>query len=165
MRGFLELGKQTRGGAVTDFIVGLGSRGDVLFGAAKPNRFRLGPAYELRTVDFYSAEGALGASMLIPLGVVDLPIVVTGLGGYAVRRRGPETPMGIGVISWGWRGYNYHSAYGWALNIFFSGRKSLSGTEVVELTGGVECDLQFLTILPLLAIRNAMGGKDPHEAE
>src|SRR5687768_17225712 len=124
MRGFLEFGKQTRGGGdVTDFIVGLGSRGDILFGAAKPNRFRIGPAYELRTVDFFSIEGAAGGSMLIPLGVTDLPIVLTGLGGYAVRREGPETPMGIGIISWGWRGYNYHSAYGWALNVFFSGRK------------------------------------------
>jgi len=73
--------------------------------------------------------------------------------------------MGIGIISWGWRGYNYHGAYGWALNVFFSDRKSLSGTEVVEFTGGVECDLQIIVVAPLLAARNALWGKDPFESE
>lgn len=164
LRGFMEFGKQ-RKGDLSEFIFGIGTRGDVLFGAAKPNRFRIGPAYELRTVDFYSAEGAGGASMLIPLGIVDLPIVLTGLGGYAVRRRGPETPMAIGVASWGWRGYNYSSSYGWALNLFFSARKSLGDRDVVEFTGGIECDLQIVLGVPALAIKNALTGKDPHESE
>ena len=162
LRNFLDLGQRKTSGD-DEFVVGLGYRGDVMFGAPRPRAFRMGPAFELRTTEFRTAEGALGAGVLIPLPG-DLPIGLTGLLGAAVRKGDqPDGLVGIGTVTWGYRGYNYHSWYGYGLNLFFSGRKHLGDETLVELTGGIEVDVAFTTLIPARAIVQFFRGGDPHE--
>jgi len=157
----LEVGK--RKAEIGDSVIfGAGLRGDVMFGAPKPRAFRIGPAFELRSIDFETAEAAVGGGLLIPMPG-DFPFGLTGLVGYATRSRAPDAPVGIGTLTWGYRGYNFHHWYGYGLNLFVSARRDLSGPDIVEITGGVEIDVLFTTIIPLLAIRNWVTGGDPHE--
>lgn len=160
VRGELEVGKRK---ATDDSVIfGAGLRGDWMFGAPKPRAFRLGPAFELRSVDFETAEAAAGAGILIPMPG-DFPFGLSGLVGYAARNRAADAPVGIGTLTWGYRGYNYHHWYGYGLNLFVSARKDLSGPDIAEFTGGIEIDVMFTTIIPLLAIRNWAKGGDPDE--
>jgi len=160
VRGELEVGKRK---ATDDSVIfGAGLRGDWMFGAPKPRSFRLGPAFELRSVDFETLEAGAGAGILIPMPG-DFPFGLSGLVGYAARKRAPDAPVGIGTLTWGYRGYNYHHWYGYGLNLFVSARKDLSGPDIAEFTGGIEIDVMFTTIIPLLAIRNWAKGGDPDE--
>lgn len=163
LRNTLELGQRRRDGG-DEFIIGTGLRADLMFGAPRPRAFRIGPALELRTMEFKTAEAALGAGILIPLPG-DLPIGLTGLLGTALRKGDrPDGLVGIGTVTWGYRGYNYHGWYGYGLNLFFSGRKHLGDEQLVELTGGVEIDFLFTTIVPSTAIWSFLKRRDPHEA-
>lgn len=157
----LEIGKR-KADAGNEVIVGLGVRADVMYGAPKPRAFRLGPALELRTVDFKSLEAAAGGGILIPLPG-DCPIGLYGLIGAAARKGAPDGMVGIGTVTWGFRGYNYHSWYSYGLNLFFSGRKQIGDEYLVEFTGGVEIDMTFTTLIPLMAIKNYITGGDPFE--
>lgn len=160
IRAELEVGKRK---AEDDSVIfGAGLRGEWMFGAPKPRAFRLGPAFELRSVDFETAEAAVGGGILIPMPG-DFPFGLTGLVGYTARSRAPDAPVGIGTLTWGYRGYNYHHWYGYGLNLFVSARKDLSGPDIAEFTGGVEIDVLFTTIIPLLAIRSWVKGGDPNE--
>lgn len=160
-RNFLEFGKR-KADAGDQFIVGLGFKADLMFGAPKPRAFRIGPAVELRTVDFASLEAAAGGGILIPLPG-DCPIGLYGMIGAAARKNAPDGMVGIGTVTWGFRGYNYHSWYGYALNLYGSGRKHIGDEDLVEWTGGVEVDITFTTLVPLMAIRNFITGGDPYE--
>ncbi len=161
VRNTLEVGK--RKVEVGDSVIfGTGLRGELMWGKPKPRSFRIGPGFELRTVDFQTAEAAVGAGLLIPMPG-DFPFGLTGLVGYAARNRGPDAPVGIGTLSWGYRGYNYHHWYGFGLNLFVSARRDLSGQDLTEITGGIEIDVMFTTLIPLMFIRTWVTGGDPNE--
>lgn len=132
-------------------------RGDAMFGAARPRAFRIGPAFEIRTTDFFTIEGAAGGGILIPMPG-DFPFGLTGLVGYAHRRTAPDGAVGIGTVTWGYRGYNYHSWYGYGLNLFVRGSKNLTGEDVLEITGGIEVDLMFTTVVPFMAMIDFFSG-------
>ena len=161
LRSQLELGQRNLDDGKREFLIGGGVRGDAMFGAARPRAFRIGPAFELRTMAFETLEGAIGAGVLIPMPG-DCPIGLTGLLGSAVRKgEKPDGLVGIGTVTWGFRGYNYNSWYGYGLNLFFSGRKHLGDEHLVELTGGLEVDVVFTTIIPGRAIAMFLKGGDP----
>lgn len=162
IRNTFELGLRDRG-TKNEVAWGAGFRGDAMFGAAKPKSFRIGPAFELRTMEFRSAEAALGAGILIPMPG-DCPIGVSGAIGHAIRKGDrPDGLIGIGTATWGFRGYNYHSWYGYGLNLFFSGRKHLGDETLIEFTGGLEIDVAFTTIIPARGILTFIKGGDPYE--
>jgi len=154
---------KTRPGLSADeLVVAVGLRADVMFGPARAGAFRIGPAVEFRTTDFYTLEAAAGAGMLIP--VLDAyPIGLYGMIGAAARKEAPDGAVGIGTITWGFRGYNYKNWYSYGLNLFFSGRKHLGEQPFNELTGGIEIDMQFTTIIPAAAIYTLIKGGDPYE--
>jgi hypothetical protein len=145
-----------------DVVFTSGLRSELMFGKPEPRAFRFGPALELRTADFLTLEGAVGAGVLLPMPG-DFPFGLTGLLGYASRRRAPDGPVAIATATWGYRGYNYHHWYGYGLNVFVSGRRDLTGDDLYEITGGIEIDVMFTTIIPLLFIRTAIRGEDPDE--
>lgn len=163
-RTYLEAGKRTAD-VGDEFIVGLGARADVMFGRAKPKQFRIGPVLELRTVDFYSLEAAAGGGFLIPTPG-ETAFGLYGMLGAAARTEGPDGMMGIGLVTWGFRGYPYNHWYGYGLNLYASGRKLVNHDEsLIEWTGGVEVDIQFTVLVPMLAIYNFISGGDPYEEE
>jgi hypothetical protein len=144
-----------------DVVFETALRSEALFGPPRHRTFRIGPALEFRTLDFQSIEASGGLGMLIPTG--DFAFVLTGLAGYAERKRAPDGAVGTGTLSWGYRGYNYHGIYGWGLHLYTSARHSLTGPDVLEVTGGVEIDVMFTTIIPALAIKNMFSSGDPHQ--
>jgi hypothetical protein len=160
VRNFFGVGKRNSD-AGGDVIFPGGWRGEAMFGPPRHRAFRFGPAFELATTDFRTLEAALGLGVLIPTG--DFAFNLNGLIGYAGRKRAPDGAVGIGTLSWGYRGYNYHSWYGYGLAAYVSARHSLTGGDVVEITGGVEIDILFTTIIPVLFIKNLFTSDDPHE--
>ena len=141
LRNILGVGKRTTD-AGGDVIFPAGFRGEAMFGPPRHRTFRFGPALELATTDFRSLEAALGAGVLIPTG--DFAFNLNGLVGYAWRKNAPEGLMGIGTLTWGYRGYNYHSWYGYGLAAFVSARPSITGDDV-------------------LFIKNLFTSDDPHQ--
>jgi hypothetical protein len=166
VRPFLEFGKRfvdKPGVNLDEGIIGLLGRADAMFGAPKPRSFRIGPVLEARTVDFASMELGAGAGILIPFPG-DCPIGVSGLITGATRKDVTDTLNAAGILTWGFRGYNYHHWYGYALNAFGSVRKNITGNyDVLEVSGGVEIDIQFVTVIPFMFIKNLIGAEDPHK--
>ncbi len=163
-RGGLGFG-QRKWNDKSEFITSLSLTGDMLWGPAKPRSFRFGPAMEGRTTDFFTLEGAGGFTLLVPLPW-SMSFTGTGLIGLAHRREAPDGWMGIGTATLGYRSYNYHGWYGYGLDVFFSARKQLNGSyDFMEYTAGVEVDMLFVFVVPVLAIRNWLNKSDPHEDE
>ena len=161
-RNMLEIGKRsaTSGDKV---IAAVGLRTDVTFGRAKPNAFRIGPAFEFRTANFQTLEAAAGGAILIPT-IGECPLGLYGLFGAAARKHAPDGAVGIGTVTWGFRSYAYNENwYGYGLNLFASYRKSLTPEALSEITGGIEVDLMFTTLIPAAAILNFIKGGDPYE--
>src|SRR5690606_10625610 len=126
----LSLGAGKRFADIEDEVgFDTGLRAEAMFGAPRHRSFRIGPALEVRTLDFATIEAGLGAGMLVPTG--DFALGVVGLVGYAERKGAPDGLMAIGNLSWGYRGYNYHSSYGWGLHVYASARKNLTGGDVL----------------------------------
>lgn len=138
-----------------------GVRAEAMFGPPRHRSFRVGPALEVRTLDFATIEAGAGAGVLVPTG--DFALGIVGLLEYAARKVAPDGLLAVGTLSWGYRGYNYHSAYGWGLHLYASARKSITGDDVLEFTGGVEIDFMFIAVVPALAIKNLFTKDDPHE--
>jgi hypothetical protein len=161
-RTFLEVGKRNADSGDMIFA-GLGLVADTTFGKAKPKAFRIGPAIELRTVNFGTLEAAAGATMLLPLPG-ELYIGLYGLAGAAARKKAPDGLTGIGKVTFGFRAYPYDTWYGYGLNVYGSGRKAINSDEsLVEWSGGVEVDIEFTIITPLLFMRNILTAHDPYE--
>jgi len=160
-RNMLEIGKRTAR-VEDELVVAVGLRADVMFGPARAGAFRIGPAVEFRTADFWTLEAAAGAGMLIPI-LDAYPIGLYGLFGAATRKHAPDGAVGIGTVTWGFRGYNYKGWYAYGLNLFVTGRKHLGDEPLNEITGGVEIDMQFTTLIPAAAIYNYITGGDPYE--
>lgn len=161
-RTFLGVGKRDADSGDKIFA-DLGLVADVTFGRAKPKAFRIGPAIELRTANFQTLEAAVGPAVLLPLPG-ELYIGLYGLVGAAARKKAPDGMTGIGKVTFGFRAYPYNSWYGYGLNFFGSGRKALNTDEnLVEWSGGVEVDVEFTVVTPLLFMRNIFTAHDPYE--
>ncbi|MDB4989491.1 MAG: hypothetical protein JWN04_4669 [Myxococcaceae bacterium] len=161
-RNELEFGKRTAASG-DKFIVAVGLRADVTFGRAKPGQFRLGPAVEFRTANFHSLEAAAGGCVLVPTGG-ETTLGLYGLFGAATRIHAPDGPVAIGTVTWGYRSYAYNENwYGYGLNLFGSYREHIGTEPLHEITGGLEVDMMFTTLIPIAAIANFFSSDDPYE--
>ncbi len=163
-RTYLGMGHRTADSG-DKLFADLGLVADVTFGRAKPKAFRVGPAIELRTVNFQTLEAAVGPAILLPLPG-ELYFGLYPMIGAAVRKNAPDGMTGIGKVTFGFRAYPYNSWYGYGLNFFGSGRKALNTAKndgLVEWAGGVEVDIEFTVITPLLFMKNLITAHDPYE--
>ena len=146
----------------TEAIFELGVRTELLFGPAKFGSFRIGPAIDLRTSDFVTAEAAGGLAVMLPIATAS-PLVLTAGAGWASRPGTADGAFALGTLAWGYRSYNHHAAYGYALQIYASGRLGLDDTARWEITGGVEIDLVFLVAIPAIFLWELLTEGDPDE--
>lgn len=144
---------------------------EVLFGPRLADAVRVGPSLELRTNDFTTAEVALGGSVLLPVAS-GLPIVLTAALGYASRRdddlagaevEGADGAFGFARVAFGYRPYNFLSRYSYGLQLYVDARRSVTGPERWELGGGIEVDLEFAFVIPVLFVVTWPSGGDPDE--
>lgn len=144
----------------------LGARLDVLVGDDRPARVRLGPAMDLRTATFATFEGALGLSIVLPLGM-DFVLGGSLLAGAAARLPGPEGPrdgaIAILTVRGGYQPYDHFDAYSMGLHLYASGRWGFYGQETWEVTAGIEIDLELIFVTPVRFILLATSGGDPDE--
>ena len=123
-------------------------RVEALFGAPGDEHVRIGPALDLRTARFDTAEAAGGVSLLLPV-FRGSPIVLTAAAGYAKRRDPmPDGPIFVGTFAWGYRSYDFHGAYGLGLQVFVTSRVALDDPARWEITAGIEIDLEAMIAIP-----------------
>ena len=169
----------TGGGAA--FVRGLPTDGlfdahlvaDLSFGPRLADTVRVGPSLELRTNDLTTAEVTLGGSVLLPV-VPALPLVLTVALGYASRRDdgtaagaldGADGALALARAAFGYRPYNYLSRYGYGLQLYVDLRRSVTGPERWEVSGGLEADLEFVFVIPVLFVVTWLRGGDPDEPD
>lgn len=150
------------------FLGELHLRADFLWGLPGDRSVRYGPAIEVRSANFSTIEGAAGGMLLIPTHP-GWPLQFTAMFGYAGRFRSfgehsPHAPIFVGTAAFGYRSYNFHSRYGYAINVFASTRTDLIGRGL-EVTGGIELDLAFPTVIPARMIKMSRNKRDPDEPE
>jgi hypothetical protein len=141
-------------------------RADWLWGRPSDRSVRIGPALELRTSNYATLEGAAGGTLLLPMHP-GWPLQLSTLFGYAGRFRnyGESAAVFVGTAAFGYRSYNYHGRYGLGINFYATTRVDLHGTGGLEVTGGVEFDLQLGLLIPALMIKTAANKGDPDEPE
>ena len=140
-------------------------RMEVLFGAPGDEHARIGPALDLRTAEFDTAEAALGAAVLLPIAR-GYPITLTAALGWAVRRDPVQDgAIFVGTIGWGYRSYNFHAPYQIGLNVFVTSRVHLDDPSRWEITAGIEIDLEVLVAIPAMFIVNLFRRGEPDELE
>lgn len=141
-------------------------RADWLWGRPSDRSVRVGPALELRTADFSTLDGAAGGTLLLPMHP-GWPLQLSTLFGYSGRFRnyGESAPVFVGTAAFGYRSYNYHGRYGLGINFYATTRVDLHGTRGLEVTGGIEFDLQLGLLIPALMIKTAANKGDPDEPE
>lgn len=156
----------TIGSLDRDFILENGIRADFLWGKPGDEHFRIGPAVDLRTAGFHSVEAGAGGSILLPV-FRGYPIVLTVTAGYALRRAslGGDGFFLSNTVAWGYRSYNWHSRYGVGFNAFVSTRHHLDQRQAVEVTGGIELDVELAIGIPARALIMLFRGRDPDEPE
>lgn len=137
-------------------------RAEALFGPAGPDVVRVGPALDFRTGDFASAEIAGGLTLLLPIAR-GWPLWLTAGAGYAARDDGPSAAIGLGTIAFGYRGYDYQDAYGFAVDVYVSTRVDFEEPGRFEITAGLAVDLALIFVLPAMAIITWARGGDPGE--
>lgn len=143
----------------------LGIRGDLLLGEARPGTVRWGPAIDLRTEGFRTAEVGGGLALFLPTGR-DFGLTFTGGAGWGVRPQERDGALAFAQLAGGWRPYNYFSAYGYALNLYAGARVSPEAVpRVWEVTVGVEVDLEFLVAIPIMFLVEGARAHDPDEPE
>lgn len=147
-----------------DGLFELALRGEALFGPGNPWAFRVGPALELRTDDFVTAEAAAGVALLLPVSSA-FPIEVVLGAGWASRPGDADAPVALGTLAWGFRSYNYQSAYAFAFQVYVTGRTDLDRSGMWQITGGIELDLEFLIGIPVLFVHAWLTHGDPDEPE
>jgi hypothetical protein len=157
---------QLGGGVYTEVndwsaLFDFGVHADVLFGGAEPDVVRVGPMLDLRTRTFATAEAATGASVLLPLGE-GWPLTITGGLGWALRE-GDDGAFALGKLAFGFRDYNYHSAYGYALELYATARVDVGDPSRVDLSFGASVDLMFILVVPVLYLVTlfSSGSDDP----
>ncbi|MBX3246003.1 MAG: hypothetical protein KF901_02335 [Myxococcales bacterium] len=127
-------------------------RVEALFGGRGDEHVRVGPAVDLRTRAFRSAEGSFGLGLLLPIAR-GYPIVLTATAGYAFRREDAlagwgNGPIFVGTVAWGYRSYDFHDRYQLGFHVFISTRLHLDEPSRWELTAGIELDLEMLFVVP-----------------
>lgn len=138
-------------------------RSEILFGAEGDEHFRVGPALDLRFQRFQTFEAAAGLAVLMPIAR-GFPLVVTLGAGYAFRDEDARRDTFLlGTLAWGYRSYNFHSRYGYGLQVYVSGRLD-TDAGAAEITGGVEIDFGFVALPAIMAVQ-AMRRGDPDEPE
>lgn len=142
----------------------LGLRADVLFGENRDEMVRLGPALDLRTEDFRTFEVGGGLAILWPTGS-GFGITTTLGGGWGARPEDRDGAFALGQIAFGWRPYDYFSAYAWTAGVYAAGRVQLENDRAWEITIGVEVDLEFLFVIPLMFFVELARAQDPDEPE
>lgn len=148
-----------------DFLYENLLRMEVLFGAPGDEHARIGPALDLRTANFDTAEAAVGVAVLLPLAR-GYPLVLTAALGWAKRRDPIEDgPIFVGTLAWGYRSYNFHARYQIGLHVYVSSRVHLDDPSRWEMTGGIEIDLQPMIAIPAMFVINAFRGGPPDEEE
>ena len=150
------------------FISEIHLRADFLWGKPGDRAVRYGAAVEIRSANLSTIEGAAGGALLIPTHP-GWPLQLTAMVGYAGRFRAfgehsDHAPIFVGTAAFGYRSYNFHSRYGYAINLFASTRTDLVGRGF-EVTGGIELDLAFVTVIPVRMIKMAKNKSDPDEPE
>jgi hypothetical protein len=139
-------------------------RSELLLGPHRVRQVRFGPALELRTAGFETAEAAGGLAISIPV-LTAAPLVLTAGAGWASRPADGDAAFAMGIVAWGFRPYNHFSRYGFALQVYAAARHDLSAPDVVAITAGVEVDLLFLTVIPGLLLYEWITGGDPDEPD
>lgn len=140
----------------------LGLRSDLLFGEARPGRVRVGPAVDLRTEDFRTFEVAGGLAVLLPVES-GFAFTMTAGAGWGARPEARDGPLALGQLAFGWRPYNYFSAYAWAVNLYAGARVQLMEPRVWEVTAGIEVDLELLFVIPVMFLIELAQAGDPDE--
>ena len=138
-------------------------RSELLFGKPGDERWRVGPALDLRFQRFDSAEVAGGVALLMPIAR-GYPLVLTAGAGYAFRAQ-PQDDGGfvLGTLAWGYRSYNFHSFYGLGLQIYVSGRMHMDDPSHYEITAGIEIDLAAMFVIPAMMLISRLRGGPPDE--
>ncbi len=140
-------------------------RMEVLFGSPGDEHPRVGPALDLRTAEFDTAEAAAGVGVLLPL-VRGYPLTVTAALGWAVRRDPVrDGAIFVGTVAWGYRSYNFHSPYQMGFDVFVTSRVHLDDPSRWEITAGIEIDLEALVAIPAMFVVNLFRRSDPDEPE
>ena len=155
--GGAEIPDRRNAAAVFDF----GARAEALVGDAAANRFRLGPAVDLRTATFLTFEAAGGVALLIPLGF-DFAIEASLAAGFAARPDGRDGGIGVLTVRAAYQPYDHFDCYSHGVAIYATGRAGLDlGTW--EATLGLEIDFEFLLATPFVYLGTALSGHDPDE--
>jgi hypothetical protein len=141
-----------------------GLRSELLFGARAVDAWRAGFALDLRTSDFVTVEAAGGGAILVPIAA-GFPLVLSGGAGWASRPGGDDGPIALATIAFGYRAYNHHSLYGFALQAYVTGRTWLDRESTWEITFGVEVDLAFTLGVPFMFLYTWLAHGDPDEPE
>lgn len=138
-------------------------RMEVLFGAPGDEHARIGPALDLRTAEFDTAEAAAGVAVLLPLAR-GYPLTLTAALGWAVRRDPVrDGAIFVGTVGWGYRSYNFHGPYQMGFDVFVTSRVHLDEPGRWELTAGIEIDLEVLVAIPAMFLVNLFRRSDPDE--
>jgi hypothetical protein len=156
----------SRGDIHDEFIVEQSIRSELLFGQPGDEHLRVGPALEIREIDFDTFEVSAGAAVLLPL-FRGYPIVLSALGGYALRRQrfGGDGPFVVATFAWGYRSYNWHHWWQIGLQPFISARVHLDEPNGWEIVGGVEIDLAAIVGIPVLFFKMLASRGHPDEPE
>jgi hypothetical protein len=93
--------------------------------------------------------------------------VLTSVAGYAFRKSdfGDDGFYVSNTFAWGYRSYNWHARYGVAFNGFITTRHHLDQHQAVEVTGGIELDIELAIGIPARALIMLFRGRDPDEPE
>ena len=144
-------------------LLELGWRTDLLFGEARPSTVRFGPALDLRTEGFRTAEIAGGLAAVWPTGR-GFALTTTAGAGWGARPEGRDGALAFAQLAFGYRPYNYFSPYGYALNVYAGARVQVEpDPRAWEFTIGVEVDAEFLFAIPVMFFVELARGSDPHE--
>lgn len=148
------------------FIMETALRADFLWGKPGDQHFRLGPAVDLRTATFHTIEAGAGGTILFPV-FRGYPITLTTTVGYALRKSdlGGNGFFVSNTFAWGYRSFNYHSRYGIAFNGFISTRHHLDARHALEVTGGIELDVELAIGIPARVLIQLFRKGDPDEPE
>lgn len=140
----------------------MGMRADLLFGEARPANVRFGPALDLRTEDFRTFELAGALAVLFPIDQ-GFAITLTAGAGWGARPEDRDGALALGVVSVGWRPYNYFEWYSWAVLFYAATRVQLENERAWEVTIGLEFDFEFLFVIPFMFFLELAEARDPDE--
>ena len=145
----------------TNALADFGARAELLIGDAASQRFRIGPAIDLRTATFATFEASGGVALLVPLGF-DFAIEAMVGAGYAARPNGHDGGVGVLTLRAAYQPYDHFDCYSHGIAIYATGRAGLDG-QTYEVTGGLEIDFEFLIATPLVYVITALSGHDPDQ--